>query len=503
MRPIQRRQFLESLSLGALGIFFTGAGLLSSCVSHKSSRPNIIFILIDDLGWKDVGYHDSRLYETPNIDKLAGEGMRFAAAYAACPVCSPTRSSILTGKYPARLDQTDWIPGRGNSPENKFLQVDDLNHLPLEEVTIAERLKEAGYVTCHIGKWHMGGEGHLPGDQGFDINIAGNERGSPPSYYYPYKRGDYQLKGLAATGEEGEYLIDRISGEAVQFITDHQEQPFFLYLSHYAVHTPRQAKESLREYYEQKLDNMPEPEGPLYQDERYNAATQLVQNNPEYAGMVQSMDESVGRVMRTLEEVGMSEHTIIFFMSDNGGLSTLPPDRTASTANTPLRAGKGWLYEGGIREPMIVKWPGVTSPGSVCTVPVISTDFYPTILEMARLEPEPQQHQDGESLVPLLRGGKSLGRDALYWHYPHYHGSNARPHGAIRMGDYKLIEFYEDMSVELYNLGRDVEERNNLAASLPEKTDALRKRLHAWRKSVDAQMPEPNPDYEPPGKPNR
>jgi len=495
MKNISRRRFLRKVSLGAAGIAVSG--LLSSCAEQKYSRPNIIFILIDDLGWKDVGYHVSRLYETPNIDKLAEEGMRFSAAYAACPVCSPTRSSIMTGKYPARLNQTDWIPGRGDNPENKFLQVDDLNYLPLEEVTIAERLKEAGYVTCHIGKWHMGGAGHLPEDQGFDINIAGNERGSPPSHYYPYKRGDYQLKELAATGQEGEYLIDRISREAVQFITDHQEQPFFLYLSHYAVHTPREAKESLREYYEQKLDNMPEPEGPVYKDERYNAVTQLVQNNPEYAGMVQSMDESVGRVMRTLEELDLANQTILFFMSDNGGLSTLPPDRTASTANTPLRAGKGWLYEGGIREPMIVKWPEVTSPGSVCNDPVISTDFYPTILEMARLELAPEQHQDGVSLVPLLRGGTSPDRDALYWHYPHYHGSNARPHGAIRMGDYKLIEFYEDMSVEVYNLKQDLAEQHNLAASMPGKANTLREQLHNWRTSVGAEMPQPNPEYTP------
>ncbi len=496
MNTITRRQFLQRSLWSSLGLF--SGSLLYSCTRDRHPMPNIVFILIDDLGWQDVSYHGSRLYETPNIDRLAEEGMRFSNAYAASGVCSPTRASIMTGKYPARVRITDWIPGRGDSPDNKLLQVQDRDNLALQEVTIAERLQEAGYATCYIGKWHLGGPGYLPQDQGFDVNIAGNRRGSPPSYYYPYRRNDYQLAELAKTGDEGEYLTDRLSREAVRFISQHTDHPFFLYLSHYAVHKPIQPKSSLRDYYEKKLNRIPESEEPKYQSERYNAVTQLVQDDPGYAAMVQSTDESVGRILQALGQSGVAENTVIFFISDNGGLSTLPAGANTVTANTPLRAGKGWLYEGGIREPMIIKWPGITKAGSVCDYPVISTDFYPTILEMTGLELDPEQHKDGLSLVPLLRGKNHLQRDALYWHYPHYHGSNARPHGAIRKGPYKLLEFFEEEGIELYNLGQDIGECENLVDRLPEKAKQLQDQLSQWRKSINADMPEPNPDYSTP-----
>lgn len=494
---ISRRHFLRTTTAVAIG-GLSGVSLLSRCAEKSAAQPNIIFFLIDDLGWTDVSYQGSRLYETPYIDELASRGMRFTQAYAASAVCSPTRSSIMTGKYPARLNQTDWIPGRGNSPENQFLQVDDLNRLPLDEVTVAERLQEAGYTTCHIGKWHLGGEGHLPEDQGFDINIAGNRHGAPPDYFYPYKRGNYQLDELAETGKEGEYLTDRLGREAVQFIHDHSEEPFFLYFSHYAVHTPRQAKKEHIEKYENKLESLPAPEGPEFIEE-HDVRTKALQDNPVYAGMVESTDNSVGMVMDTLDELGIEENTIIIFMSDNGGLSTLPHGRTGSTANLPLRAGKGWNYEGGIREPMFIVWPGRVDPNSVCREPVISTDFYPTILDMAGLQRDPSQHMDGISLTPLLEGEPTLDRENLYWHYPHYHGSGARPHGAMRSGDWKLLEFYEDNSIELYNLAEDMGELNETSADEPELAAAMREQFQQWRKEVNAQMPEPNPNYQPSG----
>lgn len=492
---ISRRHFLRTTTAAAIG-GLSGVSLLSRCAEKSAAQPNIIFFLIDDMGWTDVSYQGSRLYETPYIDELASRGMRFTQAYAASAVCSPTRSSIMTGKYPARLNQTDWIPGRGNSPENQFLQVEDLNRLPLEEVTIAERLQEAGYITCHIGKWHLGGEGHLPEDQGFDINIAGNRHGAPPHYFYPYKRGDYQLDELAETGEEGEYLTDRLGSEAVGFIRDHAEEPFFLYFSHYAVHTPRQAKKDHIQKYEDKIRSMSEPEGPEFIKE-HDVRTKAVQDNPVYAGMVESTDNTVGMVMDTLGELGIGENTIIIFMSDNGGLATLPQGRTGSTANLPLRAGKGWNYEGGIREPMFIVWHGTVEPNSVSHEPVISTDFHPTILEMAGLPADPSQHMDGISLVPLLQGEPTLERDNLYWHYPHYHGSGARPHGAMRSGDWKLLEFYEDNSIELYNLAEDMGEQNEISADEPERTAAMHEQFQQWRKKVDAQMPKPNPNYQP------
>ena len=492
---ITRRQFMRNAGILTAALL-SGSTHMARGQDDSSDRPNFVFILIDDLGWMDVGYHGSRLYETPNVDRLARSGMRFSDAYAACPVCSPTRSSIMSGKYPARLHQTDWIKGFPRRPHHKLLSVDDKNFLPREEVTVAESLKEAGYVTCHIGKWHMGGEGHMPTDQGFDYNICGGPKGSPPGYFYPWKRQGPGWDELRALGKKGDYLTDLLSHQATDFIREHQDQPFFLYLAHFNVHTPRQAKQQYKELYQKKLDAMPAQEGPAEEKERYDARTKLHQDDPTFAGMVQSMDESVGRVLDCLEETGLDENTVVVFMSDNGGLSTLPARRTGSTSNAPLRAGKGWCYEGGIREPCIIKWPGHTTPMSLCSEPVISTDFYPTMLAMAGLPLRPRQHMDGRNLAPLLTGQKEqLDREAIYWHYPHYHGSGSRPHGAMRKGRYKLIEFYEDMSVEVYDLEKDERERNDLSEKMPEKTVELREEFHAWLDKVDAQMPKPNPDY--------
>ncbi len=449
----------------------TGAMALSELGLRAQGRKlNFIVILIDDLGWTDLGCFGSDLYETPNIDRLAQQGMKFTDAYSACTVCSPTRASVMTGKYPARLHVTDWIHGH-KRPYAKLAIPEWTEYLPLEEVTIAEALRAAGYATCHIGKWHLGYEERWPDKQGFDVNIGGYHRGQPPSYFSPHNIPSLE------DGPKGEYLTDREAAEACQFIESNKDRPFFLYLPHYGVHTPLQAKKELIDEYRAKIK------------------PGMRHTNPTYAAMIHSVDDSVGRIMATLERLGIADRTVIFFTSDNGGLV-----RNSVTDNSPLRVGKGSAYEGGVRVPLIAKWPGVSPAGSVCHEPVISADFYPTILEMAGAVGDPKHNADvdGESIARLLRApSRELQRDAMYWHYPHYHPGGATPHGAIRARDWKLIEFYEDMHVELYNLREDVGEQDDLAAKMPRKADELRQHLHAWREAVGAQMPAPNPDYDP------
>ena len=493
---MNRRDFLKI----AAGSAVLMAGCDSALILHNQGsakrRPNLVFFLIDDMGWRDAGCFGSTFYETPNIDRLATQGIRFTNAYAACPVCSPTRASIMTGKYPARLNLTDWIPGRQSNmklrAQMKVLPPEFEQQLGLEEVTIAEVLKEVGYVTCSVGKWHLGGQAYYPEKQGFDVNIAGGQWGSPPSYFYPYRRGNSKAFDLPG-GQEGEYLTDRLTNEAVKFIEANKDRPFFLYLSHYAVHVPLQAKQEMTDRYERKAAGLPANDTGKFLPEGATQARQ-VQDHAVYAAMVESMDQSVGRVMTKLDELGIADNTVIIFMSDNGGLSTA---EGSPTSNMPLRAGKGLLYEGGIREPMIIKWPGIVKPGSVCNEPVISTDFYPTILQMTGLPLRPEQHIDGVSLVPLLRKGTGRLQDReLYWHYPHYSNQGGKPSGAVRAGDYKLIEFYEDNRVELYNLKQDIGERHDIAGQMPEKVSELRELLRGWRQQVGARMPMPNPYYE-------
>ncbi len=482
---------LFALLIGLLGLGLVQAAL-SAEPSSGARRPNIVFILADDLGWADLGCYGSTFYDTPHLDTLARQGMRFTDAHAACNVCSPTRASIMTGKYPARLHLTDWLPGRGDRPDQKLNRPVILQHLPLEEFTIAEALKAGGYQTCFIGKWHLGDAPYYPEHQGFDINIGGCELGHPPSYFSPYHNPKLP------DGPPGEYLTDRLTSEAVKFLESaaRKPEPFFLYFAHYAVHTPLQAKAAMIESYKTKAARL-SPAGPEFIEDNGRRVRQ-VQNHPVYASMLRSLDESIGRLLETLNTLGLSTNTIVVFTSDNGGLSTA---EGTPTSNLPLRAGKGWPYEGGVREPLLIEWPGVTRPGSVCAEPVISTDFYPTMLQMAGLPLRPEQHLDGESLVPLLKGG-SLPERPLFWHYPHYSNQGGAPEGAIRLGRFKLIEWYEDLRVELYDLGEDLGEHHNLAATMPEKTDALRRQLHAWRAAVNAQMPAPNPDYDPTWKPS-
>ncbi len=466
-----------------LVIFFL---LFQGCIDNR--KPNFIFILVDDLGWKDLGCYGSEFYESPNIDHLASQGMKFTNAYAASPFCSPTRASIMTGKHPARIGITDWIPGR-NPKDTKLIQPEDVHQLPLEEITIAEALKQEGYRTFFAGKWHLGNQGYFPEDQGFDINKGGHHKGSPPGgYYAPYNNPKL------TDGPEGEYLPDRLTDESIQFLEQSQQAPFFLFLSFYTVHTPIQASKRHLEYFEKKAGKLTsETERPAFIRER-NGWTKQEQNDPAYASMIFALDENIGRLLRTLQILNLDERTVIIFMSDNGGLSTLGRE-WAPTSNQPLRAGKGWCYEGGIREPMIIRAPGITQMGSICNVPVTSHDFYPTILQLAGLPLDPKQHVDGLSLLPLLKGEANLERNALFWHYPHYHGSTWTPGTAIRSGGWKLIEFFEEDKIELYNLNEDIGERNDLALDYPGKAQELKKLLHNWQKEIGAKMPVPNPDF--------
>jgi arylsulfatase A-like enzyme len=455
---------------------------LAMAEASAATKPNVVFILIDDYGWADVGVYGSKFYKTPNIDKMAAQGARFTDGYAACPVCSPTRASIMTGKYPARLQITDWLPGRGDKPDQKLAVPKIQQQLPLAEVTLAEALKANGYVTAHIGKWHLGGEGFEPQKQGFDVNVGGDHTGTPLSYFAPFEAVDRRagnvkrpMPGLEKS-EPGEYLTDRLGLEAEKFIEANKSKPFFLYLSHYGVHTPMRAKADLIAKY--KSDG--------------KVGTQT---NAIYAAMIESMDDSVGRVLKKLEDLKLAENTLVVFTSDNGGLCVVEGPNTPATINSPLREGKGYLYEGGIRTPWIIQWPGVVKAGTVLTNPVSSVDFYPTILE-ATGTPMPKENKvDGVSLVALLKSGAAPKRDALYWHYPHYSNQGGRPGGAIREGDLKLIEFYDDGRLELFDVRKDKGESRNLAEEQKATAIRLQRKLDQWRRDVKAQMMEENPAY--------
>lgn len=468
------------------------------------TQPNIIFILIDDLGWADLGCYGSDFYETPNLDRLAAESMRFTDAYAACPVCSPTRASILTGKYPATLGITDWIDFRKviHPARGKLIDVPYIDHLPLEETTIAATLRAEGYTTWHVGKWHLGGPDFYPDKQGFDVNIGGWQAGSPTNGYF----SPWGFPTLA-DGPEGEYLTDRLTDEAIRLIEQNEqqngEQPFFLNLWYYTVHTPIQAKADKIAKYEAKakalgLDKVQTfAEGDFFPAEHKKEKRiqrRLVQSDPVYAAMIESLDENIGRLLQAVERAGQSDNTIVIFTSDNGGLATA---ESSPTCNAPLAEGKGWMYEGGTREPLLVKWPGVTQPGSLCATPVTSPDFYPTLLEIAGGSAPDNTALEGVSLVPLLHGAESLDREAIYWHYPHYGNQGGTPGSSVRAGDYKLIEFFEDGRLELYNLRDDISEEHNLVDVKPDVAARLHALLVAWREQVEAKIPQPNPEYVP------
>jgi arylsulfatase A-like enzyme len=464
-----------------------------------TKRPNFVFILMDDMGWKDLVCYGSEFYETPNLDRLAAESMRFTDAYAACPVCSPTRASVLSGKYPANVGVTNYIGGHARG---KLIDAPYIDHLPLEETNLAQALGEAGYATWHVGKWHLGNPPYYPQKQGFDVNVGGCHWGMPMNGYF----SPWDIPGLE-NEPAGTYLTDHLTDQAMALIESHEaEQPFFLNLWYYSVHIPIQAKEALIEKYRTKAHQMgldeldPFEIGGFFPCEHKadkRIVRRLVQSDPVYAAMVESVDTNIGRLLDALERAGCAEDTVILFTSDNGGLATA---EGSPTCNAPLAEGKGWMYEGGTREPLLVRWPGVIEPGSVCTVPVTSPDFYPTMLEMAGLDLRPRQHTDGVSLVPLLRGGDTLDREAIFWHYPHYGNQGGTPGSSVRAGDYKLIEFFEDGSVELYNLREDIGEDHDLSEEEPEVTARLRGMLSTWRARAEAKTPQPNPEYVPPSE---
>ncbi|MFZ9935783.1 MAG: sulfatase [Luteolibacter sp.] len=475
-------KWAASCGLAMLAVASRMDGVMASEV--KADRPpNVILVVVDDLGWTDLSCFGSTYYETSNIDRLCAQGMKFTDAYAACAVCSPTRAAIQTGRYPARVGITDWIRFLGFKGSRTDLdQPAPTNYvggarspllcppnpfwMDLSEVTLAEVLKERGYVTSHIGKWHLGPDAWYPDRQGYDENIGGCDHGQPPGYFDPYHR-DAQRPNIPTLKprKEGEYLTDREADEAAGFITRHRDKPFFLSLCHYAVHKPIEAKSDIVAKYEVK--------------------PKTNHKDPGYAAMVESVDDAMGRILETLDQLKISDRTLIIFTSDNGGL--LEP-----TSNTPLRAGKGHPYEGGIRIPQIIRWPGVVKPGSVCSVPVSSVDFLPTIVEATDAQ-LPDRVIDGESLVPLLSQKGGLKRDAIFWHFPHYRGG-IQPYSLIRQGPWKLIKRYDGTPSELFNLNADLSETHDLAAQQPELVKSLEERLAAWLQATGAKLPIRNPD---------
>ncbi|WP_321281757.1 sulfatase [Marinifilum fragile] len=470
-----------------------GLGLTPSCTPEKKEiKPNVLFFLVDDMGWMDAGYQGSKFYETPNIDKLAEQGVQFTNAYATHPRCVPSRYSLITGKYPARAQMPR--PGEGK------LRPGDEGKLKADELCLADALKAGGYSTFFAGKWHLATSGTYPQHVGFDINIAGGHAGSPISYFYPYNEGKQAgkknpIEGLDE-GTKGEYLTDRITEETVEYIeshvTNHPDQPFLAYVSHYAVHEPLEAKEEYVNKFKKKLKTM-SYEAPEFIEEG-TGTTKMRQDDPVYAAMIYSMDESLGKITKTLEKLGQLDNTIIFFFSDNGGLSNrgFRPRRVA-TSNYPLRAGKGHLYEGGVREPMIVKWPGVTKAGTKSDAIVTGTDFFPTILEMAGLPIQQKAHVDGESFTWALTGDKVPKKDrAIFWHSPisRPHATGDEKCSAIRKGSYKLIEWYDEGRIELYDLEKDIQEKDNIADEKPKLVKELLVELADWKKEVNAYIKE-------------
>lgn len=486
--------------------FICGILLFTSCKQEELQSPNILFILIDDMGYKDLGCYGSDFYETPNIDRLAANGLKFMNAYAASAVCSPTRASILTGKNPARHKVSDWTGPANWHPDGPLNTSATAEFIPPEEYTLAEALSDHGYATCYLGKWHLGDGPHLPGNYGFEKVIGAINAGAPPSYFYPYLREGWaktgwpiQIEDLVEGGNDGEYLTDRLTTEAINFI-DTVTRPFLVYLAHYAVHTPLEAKPKLVEKYEQKAREMyPDTTNILIRD-RNKTYTRIVQNHAIYGAMIESVDESIGRLVAELEEKEILDNTVIIFTSDNGGYSTsnfpLPvknQDTIAKlpTSVMPYRMGKGWYYEGGIKIPTIVRWPGVTKEGEVIHERIVSTDFYPTMLDIAGIDLIPDQHKDGVSIVPLLKNSTAtLSRKSIFWHYPHYHNSGQTPATAMIRDDFKFIWEYDGNRQFLYHLTEDIHEDHNLVAEQSGRAEEMLLEMKAWLEETGAALPE-------------
>jgi arylsulfatase A-like enzyme len=459
------------------------SALMTGCSSEQEtpSEPlNFVFILADDLGRQDLSVEGSKYYESPYIDSIANNGMRFSHGYAACQVCSPSRAALMLGKYPARIGITDWIgakTGLNWKRNNIILPAANKAVLPHEDLSIAEAMKQAGYKTFFAGKWHLGGEGSYPEDHGFEVNVGGHHRGSPPGgFFSPYKNPKME------DGPAGESLPVRLGEETAKFIEENKDQKFFAFLSFYSVHGPIQTSKKLWKKYRDKAAAAGLSSNRFLIDR--TLPVRQVQDNPIYAGMIESMDDAVGIVLKKLEELELDKNTVVIFTSDNGGVSS---GDAFSTSNLPFRGGKGRQWEGGIREPYYIKVPGMGN-SELCITPVTGTDFYPTILELAGIEAIPEQHVDGVSLVPLLKGGKISKRD-LFWHYPHYGNQGGEPSSIIRKGEWKLIHYYEDGRQELYNIIKDPAEKNNVAAKNPKLIQILDSRLQSWLQATKAIIP--------------
>jgi arylsulfatase A-like enzyme len=458
----------------------------SAMAAEQSARPNIVVVLADDLGWSDLGCYGADLHESPHLDRLAADGIRFTSAYAASSVCTPTRAALMTGKHPARLGMTVWAEAAVDPPKNakkKLLPPPAEHNLSHDETTIAAHLQLAGYMTALVGKWHLGDAQHYPETHGFDVNIGGTLWGAPQTFFYPYRgRGrfgkEFRYVPHLEFGKEGEYLTDRLTDEALAVIDRAGDKPFFLYLAHHAPHTPIEAKPADVADFEPRV------------------SAEMRHRNATYAAMVRSLDESVGRIRQRLDERGLAERTLFIFTSDNGGYTGKDNARGIPvTNNAPLRSGKGALYEGGIRVPLLIDGPGNSAVCSGSDEPVVTTDLFFTILSAAGLTPPEGVPQDGISLTPLLTDpGRKLGREALYFHYPHYYETTS-PVSAVRAGDWKLLEYFEDQHVELYNLKDDLSEQHDLAQDQPELAERLRRQLHEWRASIGAREPATNPDF--------
>lgn len=473
-------------------LFFSTVATSPLANGDEKSPPNVVFFLVDDLGYMDIGANNpNTFYETPNIDRLSKSGMRFTDGYAANPVCSPTRYSILTGKYPTRVDATNFFSG---SRPGKYRPAPLNNKMPLEEITLAESLKSSGYATFFAGKWHLGPtEEYWPEHQGFDVNQGGHSAGGPYSgkqYFSPFDNPRLDDKTT------GEHLPDRLAKEASNFIQQHKDEPFLAYLSFYSVHTPLMAPPELVSKYKAKAKRLGLNEEKVFGEEEKlwgkaeweGRPVRQLQSHATYAAMVEAMDSAVGRVLKQIDELGLTEETIVILTSDNGGLST---SEGWPTSNLPLRGGKGWIYEGGIREAFLIRAPGITRPGTTCDEPICSIDFYLTLLDLCGQSAPAGKIVDGVSLKPLLQGEPTLDRESLYWHYPHYSNQGGFPGGAIREGDWKLVERYEDGRIHLYNLKEDVGELDDVAAQHADRVTAMRDRLHRWYKKVDAKFLQP------------
>lgn len=466
---MKRRNFVKTLGLAGLSLIPSG---LTKGEEHKK-KPNVIFFLVDDMGWMDAGCYGSKIYNTPNIDKLASKGVRFTQAYACHPMCVASRYALMTGKYPAR----------GGVPGGVKYQYPD--SLPSSEYTIAEAFKDNGYRTFFAGKWHLHSSIY-PQHQGFEVNIGGHTWGAPASYFYPYGEKDNKRKvpGLSK-GKKEEYLTDRLTDETERFIRKNKDEPFLVYLSHYAVHSPLEGKETYVNKYKEIINNA-DFEGPAYKKEG-KADLKMHQDNPDFAAMIQSVDDSLGQLMTLLEELDLTQNTIIVFTSDNGGDSCKLKRKGKSTSNYPLRTGKCWLYEGGIRVPLIASWPGTIKTGQVSEALVTGVDHYPTLLELTGQPPVPSQHLDGVSYTDTLKGSRLTPREPMYWHFPGVTKAIDMASGSIiRDGDYKLINWYKSNTYELYNLRKDIGEKHDLAKTMPEKTTELLDKLKKWRTEVNA-----------------